>query len=339
MRKFMADRLQNSLRQLLISGFFLAFGIYSVVSMERNFHNASRLAAYVVLIVPAFLCFHLALLWYDRLEARSQVRRRHRILRTVSRSAPQNLIQYVLAYCLPFFSKSQAWPYQAVTMILLASTLWEPLWTRLFQWWAYRRVLQAWSLVCAGSFLFPFFWPHDLTWFYGALACAGALPFIPVRRQKHHVLGAFVGILIIVSITLGLPSHWRFPVLSIWIQKPKYEWDTSQKDLEHAQLGDEIGVGELAQGLASGHELCCVAPVVAPPKFQEKLSQEWLIDHQLIERRELPTAISGNLDQHAFRSFYCKRNFPALRAGQTLHCRLYLPSDIALGDVRLHFKD
>jgi hypothetical protein len=65
------------------------------------------------------------------------------------------------------------------------------------------------------------------------------------------------------------------------------------------------------------------------------VSQEWKLDDVLIERPELPTTITGNPDQKAFRSYYCKKKFPQLAAGKTLYCRLYLQNKIYLGGVKL----
>ncbi len=326
---------RESARSWVLSIVFLAIGLYSVVSMERHYHNVSRLTAYVVLVVPAFFLFYVGLGWYERLDPSAQLRRRYRLLRSVSRSAPQNLIQYVFAFCLPFFSMSQAHVYQGFTILLLASTLWEPVWTKLLVWWPYRRVLQAWSLIAAGSFLFPFFFPDRLQYFYPVLAALGCLPFVPVRRHKRHLLGNLLGVAAVLLITLGTPAAWRFPVLSVWVQDPSFEWDTLLKNQPHPHLPPEAPAVQLIKSLSEDHNLCCLAPVVAPPGVQERVTQEWKLNQTLIERPELPTTITGNSDQKAFRSYYCKKRFPALEAGQTLSCRLYLQSHIYLGEVKL----
>ena len=320
------------MRQRILPFLFLAYGLYSMYSLQSNFQTVERLTVYFVLLVPAFLLFNIAFRWY---EAREKRRPLDTALHWVSRSMNQNFTQYVLMFCLPFFIAGQHWFYAAIHIFALAVSLWEPWWSRLLASWIFRRAMLLWSLLSGSSFLFPFLWPDRLSWFYPALTLVGLTAFIPGRRDKSHLITVGWGSLGLVAMMLTLPLAWRFPVLSIWLQKPHFETDTADKDETHRNLGAHISAADLRGLLADGHSVCCVAPIVAPPRLREKVVQEWTIDGHVIESPELKTSIAGNAEQRAFRSYYCKQNFPALETGQVLRCRLFLQHSMTLGGAQL----
>ncbi len=323
------------MRQRILPFLFLAYGLYSMQSLQRDFQSVHRLTVYLVLLVPVFLLFNLAFRWY---EAREKRRRFDTALHWVSRSLNQNFTQYILMFCLPFFIAGQRWFYAVIHIVALAISLWEPWWARLLASWIYRRLMLLWSLLTAVSFLFPFLWPSSLAWFYPALTAVGMTAFIPGRRDKSHMITVGVGSLALIASLLALPLSWRFPILSVWLQKPHFETDTLVKDSPHQSLGDTFPVQDLQRLLAEGHSLCCVAPIVAPPTLREKVVQEWSLDGHIIESPELKTSIAGNADQRAFRSYFCKQNFPSFGPGQLLRCRILLQHSINLGSTQVSLE-
>jgi hypothetical protein len=317
---------------------FLLYGLYSVVSLQRDFQHTTRLMVYLFLLVPVFLFLSFIYRWYEQDRVPLRMQRYHTYFHWVSRSMIQTLTQYILMFCLPFFSVSERWIYFGFTLILLATTLWDPWWSKLLHSWLYRRLLQLWSLLCATSFLFPFLWPDKLEWYYGALVVAGMFSVLPSQKQKSHLYAtsALLGFLLLVSVIL--PLSWRFPILSVWLQSPRFETDTHIKDETHLVFGKEVQLAKVQKLLAEGHHICCHAPIVAPGSIREKVQQEWTLNGQLLERPLLKTTIAGNPFQRAFRSYYCKQNFTLMQGNDLLRCRLYLHGDIYLGEVALDIK-
>lgn len=328
----------HGMRKKILPFLFLAYGLYSMLSLQRDFQTIQRLTIYLFLLIPAFILFSLAFRWYEDRDRRAKMRRFDTAFHFISRTATQNLTQYILMFCLPFFLAGQHWFYMGINLLCLATLLWEPWWSALLRSWVYRRAVQLWSSLCASSFLLPFLWPQQLRWFYWMLTAVGLAALLPARFDKKHLLILGSSALVLLIALLGLPLSWRFPILSVWLQKPHFETDTLRKDSPHLTLQTSMPREEVLALLQSGHSLCCVAPIVAPPQLREKIQQEWTLDGELIERPELKTTIAGNAQQRAFRSYYCKQNFPKLEQGETLRCRLFLQEYLYLGSAYVKMK-
>jgi hypothetical protein len=314
---------------------FLGWGIYSVFMMKRDFQHTTRLTIFLLALVPMFLLLHLVGRVVTRHELRGHTSPRLKAVNWLSQSITQNMTQYILMFSLPFFIVNQRWVYLVATLFLLATTLWETWWKTLFPHTIYRQLLRLWSILCAGSFLYPFVWPGHLAHFYWALAAGAALALFPTRIDRNHLLSSALLLALTLLNLLLLPPALRFPLLSVWVSKPRFATNEDQKDTGVEKLPREMKATAFRDTLRSGSTICCVAPVVAPPGVRERVIQEWTLEGELLEKPQLKSYIRGNANQRGFHSFFCKRNFPPVRAGQILRCRISLQETIFLGEMSL----
>ncbi len=318
-----------------LSLLFLAYGIYSVFSMERDFQHTMRLTIFLMALVPVFLFLNLVGKIATRHEQQGKSSPRLKAANWLSQWLTQNMTQYILMFCLPFFMISQHWVYLAITFVLLATTLWDGWWKKLLAITLYRQLLRLWSVLCATSFLFPFLWPKHLMEFYWGLAAAAAFTLLPTRLDRPHLISsAILQILTLINLLL-LPPAFRFPILSVWLDKPHFAINEDQKERGVTSLPTRWSLASFTGSLREGSSVCCVAPIVAPPGVRERVTQEWTIDGELIEKPQLRSIIQGSEKQKGFHSFFCKHNFPAMNAQHGLRCRLSLQDSIFLGETWL----
>ncbi|WP_141731231.1 hypothetical protein [Oligoflexus tunisiensis] len=329
----------NSRKRKALTLVFLGWGMYSVFMMKRDFQHTTRLTIFLLALVPMFLLLHLVGRMATQHEAKGQTSPRLKAVNWLSQSITQNMTQYILMFSLPFFIVNQRWGYLTATLILLATTLWDDWWKALLPHTIYRQLLRLWSILCAGSFLYPFVWPGHLSHFYWALAAGAALALFPTRIDRNHLLSSTLLQALTLVNLLALPPAWRFPLLSVWVSKPHFATNEDQKDVGVQKLPREITVGQFRETLASGSSICCVAPVVAPPGVRERVTQEWTLDGRLLEKPQLKSYIRGNANQRGFHSFFCKRNFPRASAGHEIRCRLSLQETIFLGEMTLTLSE
>ncbi|MCX6130895.1 MAG: hypothetical protein NTX25_17785 [Proteobacteria bacterium] len=320
----------------LLSALFFAYGIYSVFSMQRDFQHTQHLTVVLLALVPVFFALNLIGKMSTRQESRGRTSPHLKAANWFSQWLTQNLTQYILMFCLPFFYISQRWIYAGLTTILLLTTLWESSWKRLLPSTLYRQVLRMWSLLCAGSFLLPCLWPKQLHNFYPALTVLSVFALLPSRLDRNHIKASSLLITAITVNLLLLPYAWRFPMLSVWLDHPHFATNEDQRHLGTAEIKNVLGINELKSMLGEGSSLCCIAPVVAPPGIRERITQEWTLDGQIIERPELKSYIQGNAQQKGFHSYFCKRNLPSLSSKQILRCRLSLQDRIFLGEIEVY---
>ncbi len=317
---------------------FLGWGIYSVFMMKRDFQHTTRLTIFLLALVPMFLLLHLVGRMATQHEARGQTSPRLKAVNWLSQSITQNMTQYILMFSLPFFIVSHRWVYLGITIILLATTLWDNWWKALLPITLYRQLLRLWSILCAGSFLYPFVWPGYLSNFYLAMATGAALALFPTRIDRTHLISSTILQALTMMNLLLLPPAYRFPLLSVWVSKPHFGTNEDQKDHGVTSIPTNWSVREFNQSLTDGSSVCCVAPVVAPPGVRERITQEWTLDGRLLEKPQLKSTIQGNADQRGFHSFFCKRNFPPAHAESVLRCRLSLQETIFLGETTLKLQ-
>lgn len=322
----------NDKRRKALTLVFLGYGIYSVFMMKRDFQHTTRLTVFLLALVPVFLILHLVGKASTRHEARGHTSPRLKAVNWFSQWLTQNMTQYILMFSLPFFIVSQRWVYLGATLILLATTLWDDWWKTLLPITLYRQLLRLWSLLCAGSFLYPFIWPGHISNFYLALATGAALALFPTRIDRQHLISSTVLQALTLVNLLLLPPAFRFPLLSVWINKPHFAMNEDQKDLGVQSIPVHWNTREFSSALGAGASICCVAPVVAPPGVRERISQEWTFDGQLLEKPQLKSTIRGSESQKGFHSFFCKHNFPVPTANHILRCRVSLQDTIFLGE-------
>ena len=307
-------------------------------SLQRDYQHVSRLKLSLFLLLPAFLAMRVVMRWIDEVSKSNSHRGLiHRILTWVGRSATQNIAQYILAFSLPFFLATQRWIYLGFTFLLFVSTLWDPWWVRLTRRPIYLILLQLWALLCALGYLYPFFWPNHLDHFHHAMLLLSIVCIIPAHLSKTHIKQSAMLALLPLTMLVLLPREGRFPILSVWLNRPHFAFDeTILPPLK--EMPADLSSDQLKAFIESGHSLCCVAPVIAPADVREKVTQNWSLDGKSIERPQLNTLVSGNPYGKPFHSFYCKRNFPRLANGSVMACDLYLADRIYLGQVAFHVK-
>ena len=319
----------------LLSLIFFVYGIFSVFSMQRDFHHTLYLTMILLGLVPGFLALNFIGKLSSKRQASGQSSPRLQAAHWFSQWLTQNMTQYSFMFCLPFFLVSQHWSYLSLTFCLLLTTLWDGWWKRLLPLTIYRQLLRLWSLLCASSFLLPILWPQHLRFFYPALAGLAVLALFPTRLDRSHIVASLILMTSVVTNLLLIPIAWRFPILSVWLDKPHFATNADRKEFGVEKLKAQLSVEELEALLNRGSSLCCVAPVVAPSGVRAKVTQEWTLDGHVLERSELKSYIQGNAEQKGFYSFFCKHNFPKLSAQHTLRCRLSLQDSIFLGDLQL----
>jgi hypothetical protein len=194
-------------------------------------------------------------------------------------------------------------------------------------------------MLCASSFLLPFVWPNHLDKFYWGLSVAAILSLIPTRFDRLHCGNSMLLILIVMSNLRLMPISTRFPVLSVWIDKPRFAINEDQKNRGISKLEHEISLEKFEAMLTQEFSICCVAPVIAPPGIRERITQEWTIDKHVIERPKLSKLIQGNEEQRGFHSFFCKHNFPEIKSQSTIRCQISLQESIYLGEIQLSITD
>lgn len=311
----------------------LAYGLYSVFTLQRDFDHIGRLIFSLALMGPAFIFLTLAPAFLDSRDPNSHLFRYRKWISFVSESATLNITQYILMFCLPFFAVKESWVYLVINVALLGMTLWDPIYSRLIRHPSFRHLLQAWTLISAYSFLFPFILPSYIRFFYPIMALTVIIAFIPTQRERRYLTSQGILCAVTIAFVLLPPLPMRFPLLSVWLKSPRFAIDRGDSHQFNEKLPKQPLWTELRKELANDASLCCMAPVVAPPSLREKLTQEWLLDGKVLEEAHLKTAIQGNSRELAFRSFYCKKNFPAISEDETLRCRVYLQDSVYIGGI------
>lgn len=314
---------------------FLIYGLVSVFTLQRDFSHITQLSIFVLLVGPAFVTFALLTRFLEKVTDEHRFARYRGLFRQVNLSATQTFTQYIVIFCLPFYVVKENWIYLGINILWLSTILWDPIYERLILSTIYRHMLLAWTLISASSFLFPFMLPSYINYFYYFLAAIAGLAFIPTRREwKYLALLILLWGGYLIPLLL-LPPSYRFPILSVWARKPHFAWDARGKGQADDALARTMSVGYFRDYLNEGHELCCVAPIVAPPKLSTNVRQIWSLGDRVIESTELKTRIQGNIAQRAFHSYFCKRNFPLSANVEKLSCRVTISDDIDVGGTAL----
>lgn len=312
----------------------LAYGLYSVFTLQRDFSHIGRLVFSLCLMGPAFILLTLAPAFLDSRDPNSKLFRYRRWISFINESATVNVTQYILMFCLPFFAVKENWFYFGVHLALLGITLWDPFYSKLIRHPSFRHLLQTWTLLSAFSFLFPFILPSAIRYFYPLLALTVVIAFIPTKRERRYLLSQGILCLVTMAAVLLPPLPMRFPLLSVWLKEPRFAIDRGDSHQFEQQLPKLPSWGILREEFTQDASLCCITPVVAPPAFREKITQEWLLGSKELESAHLKTSIQGNANESAFRSFYCKKNFPAIQEDETIRCRVYLQDSVYIGGIR-----
>lgn len=275
--------------------------------------------------------------------------------------------QYLLMFSLTFLYWTGAWVYLGFAVVLVVSTLWDPLFFRLVKFYPYRLVLRTTALVFAISFLVGALLPAFLPLF-GVFSLAGAFwgafPWRFFQGRLHTArqrVWAVVPLVLVGVATLAHSSFgglFRFPVLSIWVKKGAFVLQDAQgfwrgtnasRDFGLLRRGSVLQLDEVTSALREGGRLCCVSPVVAPRALQSAVVHEWWYGSRKLETIPLPP-LQGRDEGFAYRTYSCKKYLPfelteaaesaeATGRNASLRCRVFLGHDeqsrLEVGTVHL----
>lgn len=330
----------------------LTWGLASGVMISRDYQRSGRLVAFTFALVVFSAALSLWFQWEKKavLKADSlgkfaqKVQNKAGIIEWLGITATQLYVQYILMFCLPLLFFAKAFWCFSLTILCVGSTLWDPWWVKLVKHGWYRASVRSWSMCLATSFLFPLFFARFLEHYYWAmafLALAITFPyptlFRPRSQSVFDVLPCAVIIVLIATMASGrvLP---RFPLLAVWLKDPQMAFsDDSGASFSDPPIESPLARSILRGELAAGLALCCITPVVAPGTLNVQVFHEWTVDGVFLERIALPE-IKGSTLEASFRTYSCKRNFPALEKAKKLGCRTFLQGNVEIGQVETTLK-
>lgn len=329
----------------------LAYGLVSGVTITRDYEHSTALVRYMVTLVVASILLRWWLGLKDReapgLLGRVGVFRellaRHTLVADLGLGITQYAVQYIGMFCLPMLFMAEAWWTFSLTILIVASTLWDGWWERLAKHFWYLAAVRATSAVLAGSFAFAVIFPRQLAYFHPALALLAVLATIPWHRVAdgrtplRAELAPLAAALGIVLIQVSVDAWLRVPLLSVWLKKPEIGLNIRARQLQEP-WGRDLPRARLSQALAAGDNVCCVSPVVSPSGVLARVVHEWRADDRVIDRITLPEVRGGGGaegKEPAFRTFSCKKHLPPPATVGTIECLVYLEPAIFLGRVRV----
>ena len=197
----------------------LVWGLASGMFLARRFDSAPKVLAFAVALLLASAALGAWTTWVARLAARAQahedlpiasgdpsvpplsaspsLRPAMRVLALKHRewidwaavTVMQIFAQYILMFSLGFLWSARAWFHFALCSTLVASTLWDPLFTRLVRSDSYRLTLRALGLALAASFLVGVLAPARVVQGPAIAAIAASIGVFPWRFVRSGLAG------------------------------------------------------------------------------------------------------------------------------------------------------
>lgn len=329
----------------------LAWGVASGLLISRDASHTWRFLVFSLALVVFSALLSLWFLWRQKMEREPSdpVTRLGRVMHARSGAiewlgvtAAQIYAQYILMFSLPLLFFARAWNVLLFMVVLVASTLWDPWFVRLFKSIWYRACLRVSCVLLAASYVFSLFLSEYLEYLPQTLATAAALGAFPwhsprIRSRADMALSAphapFFATLSCVCVPLIL-FHWtQFPLLSVWMPEARFAAGDDPKEASNS-LPWTLEPTTIAQALTSESGLCCVTPVVAPPGFASPLMHRWSVDGKIIDTIPLP-AVRGLEGERSFRTFSCKRNLPNPQHAREIVCAVLAPGEVSLGRIKM----
>lgn len=307
----------------------LVWGVVSAFLMTRGYQYTTRLILYF-----------LALLIFSQLIHKLVGRR---ILHRMGMLSTQLVIQYIFLFLLPFLFFSKAWMSLVFTFGLSVILFWDPWWERFAKYQWFVLIQSGWGAFLTLLFLYSVLFPNATFVYHTFVAIM--LLFIGILIAKIYkkilgfkVFGALASFAALAVLQWILPPQFRFPTLGIWTRNVRFGFGAAA----HAEkffIESKISTNELNDFLLTQKEpLCCFSPVVAPPKFQRKITHQWHVNGQLIDTIELPN-VQGGLDEtRGYRTYSCKLNFGELEKISKIECRVFIESSVFLTSVSLNIS-
>lgn len=360
------DKIRTRIRQRLGPWMIIfpllstAWGITSGITVSRDYNKSGYLLGYLAALV---LLSVLMRFWLDRraftgteapqLPAPPQsrkariatsLRKNPKLIEIPTLQATQYCAQYIVTFSLPLLFTARAWLTLGLVTALAATTLWDKWWNALCQRAWYRSVIRLVSTVLAVSFVFPVFFPRDLSWFHpvlAALALASVLPWDVLSRQRRIVSKdlapvTFLAAMILLQVAIG-PAAW-FPLLSVWIKAPAMGFGMDHRILSE-RMDSPVTNTRLEAALTSPSGLCCFTPVKGPLGISSPLVHEWRVNGHLVDTIHLPPVHGTGTHPTEFRTYSCKRFFPQREKIRTISCLAFLEGHHLLSEVEIAVEE
>ncbi|MEI8027168.1 MAG: DUF2914 domain-containing protein [Pseudomonadota bacterium] len=305
----------------------LAWGIFSGVSMSRDFSQSLKIAIFAVVVILASMLLALV---RELNVLRSIVFHRFqgaKSLEWVSNASLQTWSQTVMMFSLPMLYLGDAWFVLGITTILAVLTLWDPWFHRFTSQSAGRALLRTWAGLLTVSFLSGFLFPGMIGQFYRYFwLVAGILsfPWLAAARKQWQ-LASFVpfGLSLILSVGSFLEiTPFRFPLVCIWLEKAGF--------FERATFDGKNFIQNMGSDKPFFKDgVCFMSPVIAARKVKTDLIHEWYVNEKLVDRIPLRD-IEGRDEKLSFHTWSCKQNLPD--DIEVLRVKVLLPDGAILGE-------
>lgn len=339
--------LQRSLSRVL-PWLSLVWGIVSGFLISRDSaHNLRFLIFSGALLVFSGLV-SLWFLWRQRLEAANLsperglaglLHARAGLVEWVVLTGTQIYAQYIFMFSIPLLFFSKSWVVLVLTLLGVASSLWDPWWMRLVKSEWYRTALRTLAVLLAASFFFALFLAPYLKYYRFYLIFVALLTVFPWhlamrwRAFTFKKFLPFLSVIMVVAVPIFLFERLPLPLLAVWLQEGRFAQGADPKNLA-ARVVSPVSRSKLKQILDGEGQLCCLSPVVAPQGFEAEISQEWYVDGRKIDTISLPP-LRGSAGEKSFRTYSCKKNLIKMQNWQEIKCVTVLAHSFELGAVHL----
>ncbi|MBM3380967.1 MAG: hypothetical protein FJY29_00805 [Betaproteobacteria bacterium] len=245
----------------------------------------------------------------------------------------QSAAQYILFFAVPLLWKTELWVWLTLVTTLALSTLWDPLYNRLWRNAWYRLFLITVSLTLVVSLSVVTWAPRLLNYSTGValLVCilaqvgssfaaekikqaeTGLVGFTPTTWRKIFLKDVWQGFLLFAVYAL---SGTPLPPLGVWVVEGRIEAHTDTRSVE------------------------CVTRIAAPAGFRSGLIHSWSIDgSQSFQDNIVLSEVMGNgIDAKPFTTRSRKQAFPLPYEEilkKTLVCRVSLPGNGEIGAIEM----
>ncbi|MEN9528923.1 MAG: hypothetical protein RI932_796 [Pseudomonadota bacterium] len=245
----------------------------------------------------------------------------------------QSAAQYILFFAVPLLWKAELWMWLTLVTVLALSTLWDPLYNRLWRSAWYRVLLITVSLTLVTSLSVVTWAPYLLGYstLIALLVCfvaqvassfaadkiiqaeRGVVAWGPTSWKNIVLKDAWQGlILFIVYFFSGSP----LPPLGVWVVEGRIEAHAETRSIE------------------------CVTRIAAPAGFKSGLVHSWSIQESehFQDNIALSEVIGNGIEAKPFTTRSRKQSFPIPFEDvvkKTIKCRVSLPGTGAIGTIEM----
>jgi hypothetical protein len=272
---------------LALTALSLVYGAVSGVTLTRDYAHSRLLVGSLAGLVLVSAAWRLWGEYARRTRARGAtvsgmrgaLLDRPRLVTGAAQALTQACTQYIMMFCLPLLVFAHAWITATLAGLVILSSIVDRWWRKLAERPWYVALVRSFAAVLSTSFAFGVLFPHDLALFYpvlGGVAVAAALPWNLIVHQKRPRVADLSPVLVVLALVLGqaaLNTWIRVPLLSVWLHRPVFGTGLADRSLTDV-WPSMVPQAKLADALASGQELCCLTPVVAPSGVTSPLTHE-----------------------------------------------------------------